>query len=229
MLDFNSAAWYNYFTTYLGDFMNSVYLLKMRVWAFLIELPLMALLMVCWNVNDQVDELLKLYPLIIALAAGIIFMAVYLFRLVEISWEEIHDIGLFTRRDNGLISKGRVLELRLKAHGLVGITLMGHDGEYAGFDWMRPEDGKPVAIALYRGNAYGGKRAIAKLLRYFGADEAQAAGLVAMDITSAEFEYASAAASREDDSLLIRISINATLMANGTPVPEVPAPEDSTT
>ena len=202
--------------------MNNVYLLKMRLWAFLIEVPLMALLMICWNMNEQVDELLKLYPLIIALAAGIIFMAVYLFRLVEISWEEIRDIGLFTRRDSGLISKGRVLELRLKAHGLVSITLMGHDGEYAGFDWMRPDDGAPADIALYRGNAYGGKRAILKLLRYFGADESQAAGLVGMEIQTADFEYASATSSREDDSLFIRISINETLTANGTPLPEAP-------
>jgi hypothetical protein len=201
--------------------MNRIYLLKMRVWAFLIEVPLMALLMICWNVNDQVDELLKLYPLIIALAAGIIFLAVYLFRLVEVSWEEIRDIGLFTRRDSGLISKGRVLELRLKAHGLVGITLMGHDGEYAGFDWMRPDEGAPSDIALYRGNAYGGKGAIGKLLRYFGADDAEVAGLIAMDIIKADFEYASATACRENDSLLIKISINETLMANGTPVPEV--------
>ena len=205
--------------------MNSVYLLKMRLWAFLIEIPLMTLLMICWSMNDQVDELFKLYPLIIALAAGIIFMAVYLFRLVEISWEEIRDIGFFTRRDNGLVSKGRIIELRLKAHGVVGITLMGHDGEYAGFDWMRPEDGAPADIALYRGNAYGGKRAIGKLLRYFGADESQIAGLIEMEITKADFEYASATSSREDDSLLIKISINETLMANGTPVPEAPITE----
>ena len=205
--------------------MNSVYLLKMRLWAFLIEIPLMTLLMICWNMNSEVDELLGLYPLIIALAGGIIFLAVYLFRLVEVSWEEIRDIGLFTRRDSGLISKGRTIELRLKAHGVVGITLMGHDSEYAGFDWLRPEDGAPSDIALYRGNAYGGKSAIKKLLCYFGASADDASALVEMNSTSAEFEYASAVASREDDILLIKIHINATLMANGTPIPDAPIAE----
>ena len=205
--------------------MNSVYLLKMRLWAFLIEIPLMTLLTICWSMNSEVDGLLGLYPLIIALSGGIVFMAVYLFRLVEISWEEIRDIGLFTRRDNGLVSKGRTLELRLKAHGVVGITLMGHDGEYAGYDWLKPEDGAPIDIALYRGNAYGGKSAIKKLLCYFGASVDEASALVEMDTARAEFEYASAVASREDDILLIKIHINATLMANGTPIPDAPAAE----
>ena len=50
--------------------MNSVYILKMRPWVYLIEIPLMILLAMCWSINGQVEGLLKLYPLIIVLAFG---------------------------------------------------------------------------------------------------------------------------------------------------------------
>ena len=66
--------------------MKSVILLKMRLWVFLTEIPLIILLLVCKNVNEGMDELFGLWPLMIALGALIVFLAVYFFRLVSVSW-----------------------------------------------------------------------------------------------------------------------------------------------
>lgn len=198
--------------------MNSVFLLKMRPWIYIIELPLMLLLVICWNMNSEVDGLLKLYPLIIALMALIIFLAVYLFRLVELSWEEIRDIGLFSRRDNAIVNKGKVLNLKLLSRGRIKITLIGNDGEYAGFDWLKPEEGEPSNIALYRGNAYGGKAAAKRILKYFGVAEDEMALVLGDEDFSAEYQYTSVSTSHPEDGLEINISINETLLNSGVPM-----------
>lgn len=195
--------------------MNGVILFKMRPWVFLTELPLMVLLVVCWRLNDKVDTLMKLYPLIIALMALIIFLAFYFFRLVEVSWEEIHDIGLFTRRDDAIISEGVALSLLITKGGLIKLTLLGKSGA-AAFDWVKPTD-KPHELAMYRGNVYGGERAASKLLRYFGA-EADVEPILGKGSFAREYKYSKITATSTDEGREIRIDITETLLANGTPL-----------
>ena len=198
--------------------MKSVFLLKMRPWVYLTEIPLMILLVICWNTSELVGGLVGLWPLIIFLMAMIIFLSIYFFRLVEVSWEEIRDIGRFTKGDSAVINEGRTLNIKLLSRGRIKLTLMGHDGEYAGFDWMKPEDGEPQDIAMYRGNAYGGERAAKRLLLYFGADEADFAGIFGEGRCEREYEFASVVATGEDDGRLISIRINRTLTRDGVPI-----------
>ena len=198
--------------------MRSVHLFKMRLWVYLIEIPLMFLLMVCWNMNDKVEGLLKLYPLMIALAAFIVFLAVYFFRVVEISWEEIRDIGLFSAKDDAVINKGKKLSIKLLSRGRIKLELIGHDGEYAGFDWMKPEDGEPSDIALYRGNAYGGKGALRKILTYFGADAEDASAILNGGKFAKNYEYSSVTSEKFEEYLEVTITINETLARTGVPI-----------
>ena len=194
---------------------NGVILFKMQPWVFLTELPAMALLVVCWHFNDKVEGLLKLYPLMIALMALIIFLAFYFFRLAFISWEEIHDIGLFTRRDEAVISEGNSLKLTLTKKGQIKMLLLGDRG-VAGFDWMKPTDRHE--LPTYRGNAYGGARALKRILRYFGADEDSLEAILGNSKFEAEYAYSRVSAVSSDEGREIRIDITATLTANGTPI-----------
>lgn len=196
--------------------MKSVILFKMRLWVFLTELPPMILLMICIRNNGEAAGLFKLYPLIVALMALIIFLAFYFFRLVEVSWEEIHDIGLFTRRDDAVIRKDTALTLLVTPKGKIKLTLLGAL-ENAGFDWVKPTD-KPHELAMYRGNVYGGDVAATKLLTYFGADEADLAKILGEGKFAAEYKYSGVEAESTDEGRLIRINVTETLTAAGTPM-----------
>ena len=193
----------------------------MRLWVYLSEIPLMILLAVCWGVNDKVEGILKLYPLIIFLAAFIIFLAVYFFRMMEISWEEIRDIGLFSAKDDAMINKGKRLSITMLSRGRLKIELIGHDGEYAGFDWLKPEDGEPSDIALYRGNAYGGRGAVKRILSYFGADESDFDAILRGEGFSREYEYSGVESDTVDGCVHITVSINETLASTGVPITKV--------
>ena len=188
----------------------------MRPWVYLVELPIMALLVVCWRMNDEVDGLLKLYPLIIALAALIIFLAFYFFRLVEISWEEIRDIGLFTRRDEAVINKGTALSITLPKRGKMKIILLGDRGA-AGFDWIKPGE-KTHELPMYRGNAYGGAGAVAAILRYFGAGEGDIDTIIKGYAVSFTYKYSKVSAKDTEDGREIRIDITETLSVTGVPI-----------
>ena len=54
---------------------------------YLTELPLIALLLICINYNSGVETVFKLYPLIFALTGGIIFIFIYLYRTIDISYD----------------------------------------------------------------------------------------------------------------------------------------------
>lgn len=197
--------------------MKSVILLKMRLWVFLTEIPLIILLLVCKNVNEGMEELFGLWPLMIALGALIVFLAVYFFRLVSVSWEEITDIGLFTRKDSSIIDAGKALVITLAPKGPIKLTLLGKVGEDALFDWTSEED-RDVEIALYRGNAYGGRRAAKRLLTYFGAAEGDIDAILGGEDVSIGYLYSAVRASTTGAGREIRIEINETLLANGTPL-----------
>lgn len=196
--------------------MKSVILFKMRLWVFLTELPPMILLMACIRNNSESAGLFKLYPLIAVLMALIIFLAFYFFRLVEVSWEEIRDIGLFTRKDDAVIAKDTALTLQLTKGSQVKLVLLGAPSN-AAFDWVKPTD-KPHELAMYRGNVYGGKKSATKLLCYFGIDEGDLEAILGEGEFEKEYAYSAISASNTDEGRYIRISITETLTREGTPL-----------
>lgn len=193
--------------------MKRTYLLSIRLWVLLIELPIILLLLWAWNMNDATEGLLKLYPLIIFLMALIVFIPIYFFRLIEISYEEIRSIGWFSNRDSALINEGKTLTMKLLKGGKVKLYLVGHDGEYAGFDWLKPGDDEdcPRDITLYRGTAFGGKGAVKSVLSYFGVSEEDFDAILGEDKVSFEYENVSLTAETSDEGREVNVRINVTL------------------
>ncbi len=191
--------------------MKSTYLSSVRAWVLWTELPLMLLLVISLNLNQNVGTLMKLYPLIIALIAGILFIPFYFFRLVSISYEEIRHIGYFTPRDSALINEGKVLRIKMLSRGRLKIYLIGHDGEYAGFDWLKPEDGEPSDITMFRGKAFGGRRAVCRVLSYFGVEKDDQELILTDDGFCRDYENVTVSTRHAEDGNEIDIRINVTL------------------
>ena len=58
--------------------MNGVFLLSTRMRMYLTEIPIIALMAAAIHFNGTADGWAKLYPLIIACGAGIVFIYIYL-------------------------------------------------------------------------------------------------------------------------------------------------------
>ena len=106
---------------------------------FLVATPLVLVMAAAIRLNDAVDTLVKLYPLIIACGAGIIFTFIYFFRGITVSKDEVRYIGVFSSRDSAVINEGKTLILTLKAKNKVAIDLYGNNGVNAELDWLRGE------------------------------------------------------------------------------------------
>lgn len=193
--------------------MKRTYLLSVRLWVLWIELPVILLLLWAWNMNEATDGFIKLYPLIIFLMALIVFIPIYFFRIVEISYEEIRSIGWFSNRDSALINEGKTLKMKLLKGGKVKLYLVGHDDEYAGFDWLKPgdDDDCPRDITLYRGVAFGGRGAVKSVLSYFGVSENDYDAILGEDKVSFEYENVSVTAETGEEGREVSIRVNVTL------------------
>ena len=87
--------------------MKKIFIFGTKLRMFLCELPLIFIMAVSIYFNPDMKTPGKLYPLIIAMAAGIIFMFIYLFRGVSISGEKIKSVGLFSSRDSIVVEKNK--------------------------------------------------------------------------------------------------------------------------
>ena len=87
--------------------MKKIYLFCTKLRVYLLELPLLLLLAICYHYNDEMDNLFKLYPLMVFLVLLIIFIIIYFFRYLSISFESIENHGLFSNRDRALINKDK--------------------------------------------------------------------------------------------------------------------------
>ena len=154
----------------------------------LTEIPLIAVLVLAIIFNDRAGAFPKLYPLIIATSLGIVFIFIYLFKLIIISYEEIKIIGRFSSQDKAIINKGKTLILTLRERGRLIITLFGNDGERPAFDWTQGEDYTPVDINLFREKAEGGERSVRKILSYFEIPKVDVDAILTEDGFTGEYE-----------------------------------------
>ncbi len=139
---------------------------KMRM--FLSEIPLAVLLAFAIRYNGSNEGPFKLWPLIIAVSGFMIFIAVYFFRAISISEEEIRAIGRFSSRYCCTINKGKTLIFTLRKKRKLRVELFGID-ERPAFDWVK-EDEEPVEINLFSERAIGSRRSVEKMLAFFGVD-----------------------------------------------------------
>ena len=150
--------------------MKKKYLFCTKIWFYLTEIPLLFFLYVACYHNFTSENPWQFIPLILILSAVILFIGIYFFRMISLSYEMIRHHGLFSPRDSAIINKDKTLIITLKRRAYLGISLYGNDGKPPLFDGLRDEGS--IDIYLFRGRAVGGKRTVKSILKYFGISDA---------------------------------------------------------
>jgi len=176
----------------------------------LISIPLALLLAAAIALNNAVDTLLKLYPLIIFSILAIIFTFVYFFRVVSLSKEEIKIIGPFSSKDCSIINEGKTLIITRRRGNRISIDLFGNNGVNADLDWLKNEQ-TVRDIYLFKSKVVGGTSSIIRILRYLGIDETDAAEIAASDEYSKEYADYTVSVSSPEEMKEIRIKFTNTL------------------
>lgn len=177
----------------------------------LTELPVIGLLVLAIYFNGSAGGDLKLYPLITVLSLAVIFILIYLFRVVVISAEEIRAIGPFSSKDKAIINKDKTLILTLKERGRLIVTLFGNDGERPALDWAKGDDYIPVDINLFREKVEGRRRSARKILRFFGIPSSDISAILSPDGFSGEYDGFSVSAQEQNSVFEIKIRFNETI------------------
>ena len=163
---------------------------------FLVALPMAALLCGAIIMNDTVDTPMRLYPLIVVCALGIIFTFVYFFKAVVITKDEVKYVGPFSSRDSAIINEGKTLIITKLAHGKLAISLYGNDGVNASLDWLKSETVRDVY--LFKGKVIGGALAIKSVLRFFSVCDEDLSLLISEEVTLERDDYTLSSANTEN-------------------------------
>ena len=165
---------------------KGLFLFKTNPLLYLAEIPAIALLCIAIAYNGTVDVVFRLYPLIIAMIAAIIFIFVFLFRAVYLRYDEIKDIGPFTNRDKVIIKKDNTLVLKKEKRSRVKIELFGDHGLEPIYSWTK--HGAREDIRLFRGAAIGGISTIKKILLYLGVEKSDFDSILHSESFTKEYE-----------------------------------------
>lgn len=191
--------------------MKSIYLFGTRLLMYWVMLPVGALLGLCIAYNKHAENLFKFYPLIIASILGLIFIFIYFFRVIRISYDEIRYIGLFTSRDSAVINEGKTLIIERGRGKRLKVSLFGNDGVLADLDWLKSTGDAPRDISLFRGKAIGGERAVRKVLKFFAVGEDDIKEILLGGMTSYENELILLEVFEDDDKETIKIKMLTTI------------------
>ena len=99
--------------------MKKTYIYATPLWMYLTELPIIFVLTLAIIHNPSAVGMAKLYPLFSLCGLALIFINLYLFRMVRISMAEVRDIGRFSPRDNGRLAEGSSIRIIPTRHGRV--------------------------------------------------------------------------------------------------------------
>lgn len=149
--------------------MKGVAFFSSRLWIYLTELPVILLLVISVRHNSAAENFGKLYPLIILLSLLIVFIAIYFFRGVIISNDEIKCVGVFSSKDSAIIKKDRTLVITTMNKKRIKLELFGDGGDDPAYEWLR--DDLPSEINLFRAKAYGSTSSVKRVLFYFDVPE----------------------------------------------------------
>lgn len=189
--------------------MKKKYLFCTKIWFYLTEIPLIFFLFVACQYNFASDKPWQFLPLIIILGCVIVFIGIYFFRMISVSYEQIRYHGLFSSRDSAIINKDKTLIITMKRSSYIGIALWGNDGKPPMFDGLRDEGA--IDIYLFRGRAVGGRRTVKSLLRYFGISESDIEASFANESYTADTSDVTLAVTHTEDVREFRIKFNRTV------------------
>lgn len=182
----------------------------MRV--YLIEIPFIILFIIALRNNKYSEEAMKLYPLLIFLGIAMLYILIYFFRAISISFARIQYHGLYSSRDSAEINEGKELILTLCEHHKIRVELFGNDGKPPELSWVKAgEDYTPVDIFLFRGKAVGGKRTLKSILKYFGVDESDMDLVLSENRFQGEYEYVSLVSEINEEKRVVRLKMKETV------------------
>ena len=182
-----------------------------KIWVYLTEIPVIILFLITRSYNDSSTSWLKLYPLLIFLALVMLFIVIYFFRVITVSFDEIRYHGLFSSRDSAIINKGKTLIITMKSAKRLTVELFGNDGQPPMLDWLKGEDYVPVDIYLFRGKAIGGRKTVSSVLKFFSVTEEDLALAFSEDSFSGDYEYVTLQVNKKEDVREFRITMKETL------------------
>ena len=146
---------------------------------YLTELPVIVLLWIAISYNDLSTDLFKYYPLIIFLSLAAVFIAVYFFRVVSISYDEIRYHGLFSSKDSSFIAENKTLTISVRKNHKLGLELYEDGSNIPAFDWMKPEDAEYRDICMFRAKVFAGRTAALRILKFFSLPKEECDGALA--------------------------------------------------
>ena len=176
---------------------------------FLTELPAIFFLVLAILFNDDSEELMKLYPLIVLLSAIIIFIFIYLFRGVIIRYDEVRTIGIFSSREQLVLNKDKTLVLTLQPKNFIVVEVFGEGKNFETYAWLKSEDARE--INLFRAKAYGNENSLKAVLRQFDVDDDIIDVLVEKDGERVELEKLILSSNTVHDGKSIRIFFKETI------------------
>ena len=182
----------------------------MRV--YLTEIPVIILFIITCYYNQYSKELTKLYPLLIFLGAAFVFILIYFFRVISLSFEEVRYHGFYSSKDHADINEGKELIFTLEKGRKLRIELFGNDGKAPDLDWIkRNGDYKPQDIFLFKGNAICGKKRFAAILRYFGVNEEDSLQIFKNESFSGEYEFVSLTSEKKEEKTIVKLKMKETV------------------
>ena len=192
--------------------MKSIYLLSTKLWVYLTEIPVLILLGVAISTNHLSNDIFKYYPLIIFLAFSVIFIMVYFFSVISISYDEIRYHGLFSSKDSAFITENKTLVIKIKPKRNLAVELYEDAGIEPAFDWMKAEDVMHREICVFRGKANGSYKTAEKILKYFGLAEESLAAATSEDGFSYEDDAIKVSSANKNEIFEIAIKFKITMV-----------------
>ena len=180
-----------------------------KLWCFLSEIPLLAALYITCYYNFTMKSPWRFIPMIIILALLIAFIAVYFFRYITVSYEEVRCHGLFSSRDSAVINKDKTLIIEMRHGANLRIYLWGNDGRPPLYKGLGGEES--VDIYLFRGRAIGGKGAVRRILTYFGLSSADVELLLCEERATLDYSAVCVSSEKKEDVRELRIKFKETI------------------
>ncbi len=192
--------------------MKTLFLLATRFRAFLIEIPPIILLILTLRFHNEATGLLGFYPLEIFLVLLMAFILVYFFRAITVSYDEIRIHGFFSSKDRVYFKKGQTLVLTLMPRDRVRFEVLGALGDEMVYSWLKKEETQNHDISHFRESAYGGRKTVIKVLKFFGVDAACANNFDNQDGALFENDFICVTTETRNEVLLTKIKFKELLV-----------------
>lgn len=168
----------------------------------------MVLLALTISIHEKSEEVWGFYPLEIFLGLAILFIMVYFFRAVTITYDEIRMHGVFSSKDKLLFKKGHTLVIGILPKKKLRLEVYGNLGSDKVYDWLSADEGQNHEISLFRERAVGNEKTVASILSYFGVTEEALEGAFDREGEIFKDEFIEVSTERRNELFEVRVKFN---------------------